>query len=747
LEGEEVMVRTIRRSYFGVFAGMAAMVLLCVLAGSSGAAAGDTIRVSVDSSGNQADEGPAGQGSYEAYISSDGRHVAFSSYASDLVEGDTNAKSDIFVRDRDTDNDNVFDEPGAVSTERVSVSSSGTQGNGFSSNASISSDGRYVTFISEAQNLVEGDIGYRDVFVRDRDTDADGVFDEPGFVSTEKVTNMGGTDPNQAPPSISSDGRYVAFTSDASNVVEGDTDTNNDYDVFVHDRTTATTERVSVGLDVSGSGTDADGGSDDASISSDGDYVVFRSSASNLVVDDFNGEADVFVRDLQSGTTQLVSIDSSGNQANSYSFYPSISADGRYVAFGSPATNLVTGDTNDQPDVFMRDRTEGITQRVNLDPCGAQANSGEYLSPDISPDGRYVAFTSGFPNQGRGGFVRDLQSQTTQSVDGGGGSLSADARFIAFHSSTPVTADDTNGLYDIYVHERHTVTTQSSDCIAPTTTASATTSSGAAYEQGIWTNKDVKVTFSAQDNADGFGLKDIVYLADGAQSLPRTVYDPQNPPIINTDGMTRIIYSATDNAGNRESGKTFTVMLDKTAPETEIVSGPPAYANSTSASFSVSKAASEDGWMVTFQCRLDGGTFATCPQHKSYSSLSQGKHTFEARTVDKASNIDASPAIRSWYVDTAVPRGTVSINAGAASTRSQSVKLSLSASDPSPASGVVSVRFRNENTTAWSGWFDYSSSMPWQLSNGAGTKTVYAQFQDRAGNVSATASDKIKFSP
>jgi Tol biopolymer transport system component len=183
------MVRTIRRSYFGVFAMLVAMVLLCVLADTSGAAAGDTIRVSVDSSGNQADEGPAGQGSYEASISANGRHVVFYSYASDLVEGDTNGRGDIFVRDRDTDADGVFDEPGFVSTERVSVSSSGNQGNGSSSTPSISSDGRFVVFVSEAQNLVEGDIGYRDVFVRDRDADVDGVFDEVNVPTEPKAAS------------------------------------------------------------------------------------------------------------------------------------------------------------------------------------------------------------------------------------------------------------------------------------------------------------------------------------------------------------------------------------------------------------------------------------------------------------------------------------------------------------------------------------------------------------------------------
>jgi hypothetical protein len=186
---------------------------------------------------------------------------------------------------------------------------------------------------------------------------------------------------------------------------------------------------------------------------------------------------------------------------------------------------------------------------------------------------------------------------------------------------------------------------------------------------------------------------------------------------------------------------TFTTAGD--TPETTLNSSPSDYEKSTSASFSFSS--SEAG--STFQCSRDGSAFSACTSPKSYSSLSQGNHTFQVRAVNTAGKPDPSTASRSWFVDTAVPRGTMSINAGAASTRSQSVTLSLSASDPSPASGVVSVRFRNENTTTWSEWLPYSSSAPWQLSNGAGTKTVYAQFQDRAGNVSATASDKIKFSP
>ena len=725
------MVRTIRRSYLGVLALVATIALLCVMAGASGAAPEDTTRVSVDTSGNQADEGP--QGSYEHSISDDGRYVVFGSYASDLVEGDTNGRSDIFVHDRDTDDDGVFDEAGAISTERVSVSSSETQSDGYSSSPSISADGRYVVFLSEARNLVPGDVGGRDVFVRDL---------QEG--TTEEVTTTSGTDPNDFSPTISAGGRYVAFTSNASNVVEGDT--NNAKDVFVHDRTTGTTERASVGVDASGSQTEANSGSYDASISADGHYVVFQSLGSNLVTGDTNAQGDIFVRDLQTDTTQRVSVGSSGNQTNNYSFYPSISADGRYVAFLSHATNLVTGDTNDQSDVFVRDRTAGTTQRVSIDPCEAQANREGYVPPAISPDGRYVAFTSGFPNHGGLTFLRDLQSQTTQRVEGGGVSLSADARYMAFDSSTGLTPDDTNGMSDIFVHERPTVTTQPSECIAPTTTAKATTSNGAAYVH-TWTNKDVKVTFSAQDNQGGSGPKDIRYFADGAQSLPRTVYDPQNPPIINTEGETRIIYFAIDNDGNQEAGKTFTVLLDKTAPDTEIVLGPSGNVRSTSASFAASKGTSENGSIVSFQCSLDGSTFAACPESWSYSNLSQGKHTFRVRTVDKAGNPDPTPARRSWFVDTVAPRGTVSINGGAASTTSSSVTLDLSASDPSPASGVVRMRFRNGGSTTWSEWFDYSTSKAWLLSGGAGPKTVYVKYKDRAGNISAAASDTIRFSP
>jgi probable HAF family extracellular repeat protein len=208
-------------------------------------------------------------------------------------------------------------------------------------------------------------------------------------------------------------------------------------------------------------------------------------------------------------------------------------------------------------------------------------------------------------------------------------------------------------------------------------------------------------------------------------------------------GLHTFYVKAKDEAGNEDASPAQQSFTVDTPPETTIASGPSGYVKSTSASFSFSS--SEAG--STFQCSRDASTFSGCTSPKSYSSLSQGNHTFRVRAIDKAGNTDTSPASRSWFVDTVVPKGTISIKGGAASTSSRSVTLWLTASDPSPASGVASMRFRNGGTTTWSSWFDYSTSHSWTLTAGAGTKTVYVQYQDRAGNNSAAASDTIKFSP
>src|SRR3990172_8326886 len=398
--------------------------------------------ISVNSCGIHGIDG----GSYsQPSISADGRYVAFSSWASNLVIEDTNGSEDVFVRDRwesepdfdddglsysqeqlygtdpnnpDTDGDGMpdgwevqyglnplnigdatldadsdgylnikeyqggtdpTDQSSVPWTLRVSVNSSGGQANDWSSSPSLSSDGRYVAFISNTSNLVPGDTnGVWDIFVHDQQT---GVTER---VSVDTNGNVG--DGYSEQPSLSADGRYVAFMSWASNLVPGDT--NGGWDIFVHDRQTGVTERVSV----NSSGEQGNPYSYRPSISADGRYVVFESGASNLVSGDTNGTWDIFVHDRQTRVTKRVSVNSSGGQANDWSSSPSLSSDGRYVAFISNASNLILGDTNGVVDIFVHDQQTGVTERVSVDTNGIQGNgysSSYYDRPSISFDGRY----------------------------------------------------------------------------------------------------------------------------------------------------------------------------------------------------------------------------------------------------------------------------------------------------------------------------------------------------------------------
>src|SRR3990170_6753099 len=174
-------------------------------------------------------------------------------------------------------------------------------------------------------------------------------------------------------PAISADGTIVAFRASASNLVPSDT--NGADDIFARNRQAGTTERVSI----DGAGAQADGSSYEAAVSGDGRYVAFRSLATNLVAADTNALNDVFVHDRQTGATERVSVTSAGGQGSGgHSYEPSVSDDGRYVAFRSRATNLVAGDTNADDDVFVRDRQTGVTVRVSVDSAGAQGNGGSY---------------------------------------------------------------------------------------------------------------------------------------------------------------------------------------------------------------------------------------------------------------------------------------------------------------------------------------------------------------------------------
>jgi Tol biopolymer transport system component len=435
-----------------------------VLVLSSAAAAGSepsTVRVSVSSAGAQGD-----RDSFAVGLSASARFVLVNSMATNLVPGDTNGRWDVFVYDRSI---------GAM--QRVSVTSSGAQAKpgsdpfGGSLAGGMSANGHYVAFRSDSANLVAHDTNRTwDVFVYDR--------------AHHRVTRVSvsgkGRQANgpSGDPAISANGRYVAFYSAATNLVSGDT--NGFSDIFVRDLRSHRTIRVSVTSRGSQAGCNAGGcESTEPALSATGRYVAFESSATNLVAGDTNRLADVFVHDLRTGRTQRVSVSSSGRQAggdrtNNGSNAPVISANGRYVVFHSYASNLVAGDTNRLPDIFVRDRQARKTTRVSVSSSGVQANQENLGSAAISADGRYVAFTSlatnlvaGDANDITDVFVRDLRTGTTtlaslgvagnQGDDGsaaGGVVFSADDRYLALSSwAANFVAGDTNDKPDAFVRD------------------------------------------------------------------------------------------------------------------------------------------------------------------------------------------------------------------------------------------------------------------------------------------------------
>ena len=347
--------------------------------------------------------------SLDPTISGDGRYVAFASGSTKLVPGDTNAADDIFVRDRQT---------GRI--ERVSLSSSGLQADRFSILPAISANGRYVAFVSYATNLALPVDRMPHTYVHDRLT---GVTERVGFSNDARYR-----------PSLSADGRYVILGSWAlrpreqmyfsvyvwdrllghalervatnhaswpkSPVISG----NGRYvayegyvvvggalvvGVYIYDRFTGLTRRV----DRNSNEEPGNLPGSEPSISYDGRYVAFTSSATNLAVSDSNGATDVFVRDREAGTTTRVSVGPGARQADGNSYRPAISANGLRVAFVSDAGNLTSYDQNGVADIFLRDWQAGVTQLLSVDSNGQQGNRASE-SPAINAGGRYVAFAS-----------------------------------------------------------------------------------------------------------------------------------------------------------------------------------------------------------------------------------------------------------------------------------------------------------------------------------------------------------------
>jgi Tol biopolymer transport system component len=458
--GEE---KSIKLGRFAVAVALAAaLVGLAAVAPAFGATAE---RISVSATGEQGNDR-----SFSAAMSADGRYTAFVSYASNLVSGDTNNACDVFVRDNSN---------GGI--ELVSVSSTEEQVVTQSClvRPAISADGRFVAFHSDAAGLVLNDTSTNsDIFVRDRELGTS----ERVSVGSDGETALGnGTEyAVSLNPAISADGRFVAFMSSGRNLVAGREifETH----VYVRDRVSRTTEIVSERPD----GQSTNGQADEPSLSADGRYVAFVSYSEGLVPGDDNLGPDVFVRDRATGTTTAASVSSTGAlpkyiNARPQSEQPSISGDGRYVAFSSNASDLVPGDDNLSPDVFVRDRVGGTTRMASVTATGEPAAGGSSERPSISADGRSVAFHSDAGNLSPGGgfgtidiILFDAASGVTKPLtigrDGGDlsifPSLTADGSQVAFASlDSDLVPNDTNGVIDVF---RATIT--SGDDVPPVLT-------------------------------------------------------------------------------------------------------------------------------------------------------------------------------------------------------------------------------------------------------------------------------------
>ena len=410
--------------------------------------------------------------SEDPVVSANGRFVVFESFGFNLVPLGPNSRGNIYHRDLQT----------GVTT-LVSVNLSGADGgNGDSQNPAISADGRYVAFESRANNLVANDTNtWSDVFVRDMQT---------GITTLVSVNSAGTGSGNleSIKPTISANGRVVVFQSLASNL--SSIDTNNTLDVFARDLQTGTTHLVSCNVGCTASGNNfsvtANVPKDKApraNISNDGRIVVFESHATNLVTIPMapNGFTEVFARDLQAGTTTLVSVNMQGTMSVGGQV-PVISGDGRYVVFQSSAPDITANDTGTGLDLFRRDLQTGAATLVSatITNTGSNGPSNFGYFPVISTDGRYITFQSNAKNyvandlnNGYDAFRRDMQTNTTvlisETTGGGTGAgndvlgavMSSDGRYVAFigFGSDFVSTPDTNNRGDVYLRDVNAGTT------------------------------------------------------------------------------------------------------------------------------------------------------------------------------------------------------------------------------------------------------------------------------------------------
>jgi Tol biopolymer transport system component len=663
--------------------------------------------------------------SQQSTISADGRYVAFDSYATNLVSNDTNGMLDVFVHDRQTGQ-----------TTRASVASDGTQGNGGSLWPSISADGRYIVFGSNASNFASGDTnGITNIFLHDNQTGT----------TTRVSTAPDGSQGNGQSiyPEISADGQFITFASEASNLIpEG---TNGTMGIFVRNNLTGQITRT----DISSNGTQANSQSIYPSISADGRYVAFTSISTNLVTDDTNSTWDVFVHDNQTGQTTRVNVSSSGSQTEGewYSHAPSISADGRYVTFMSWATNLVSGDTNQCYDglgyrscydVFVHDNQTGQTTRVSVASNGDQGNSGSYLSsaPSISSDGRYVTFYSAASNLVSGDinnnpdvFVHDTQTGNTAIVSmafdntqgnsaSSGQSISADGHYIAYMSSATNLIPGgiyTYGSSNVFLAESPLFTSPNQPPLAnpgPNQTA----------------NIGNMVTLDGSASSDPDGNNPLTYAWSFISAPQGSTAVVNNPTSVNPTftpdiaGNYAVSLTVTDSLGLSSQPSTVTVTAVNPAPAapTNLVAASALTNQHPSLSWTAVSSA------TSYNVYRNGAVIGTST-NTSYVDTSAAQNTYSYYVTAVNTYGESSPSNTvNITVDTTGPVVTVTPVSGSFLTGTVTFNITVTDNNPLAA---------NKNLTTWVYLYDTAGVQKhWgakvNLSSGHGTFTINTALLD-----------------
>lgn len=606
--------------------------------------------------------------SFNASLSADGRYLAYQSIASNLVPGDTNNAYDIFVFDRDTSR-----------IERVSVSSSGEQGDKNSVSPSISADGRYVMFSSDATNLVSGDTNARsDTFVHDR------ITGTTTRVSVDANGNQGSLPSLEG--MISADGRYVGFRTFQS---FDPTDTNGTTDIYVKDTLLGTIKLVTR----SSSGNSNHGGISTPVMSGDATVFGWISNDPSFVPGDTNNFSDVIIYDTKTGVNKRVSRGINGAQPNNTSFLPALNYDGTKVLFSSEASNIVPGDTNAVGDVFLFDVATATTTRVSLSDTNQQLDrvSRSRLGHGLSADGKTAAFHSQSTNAAVGKtsilfdvYVRDLIAGKTQivskthlgefangpSLDG---LLSADGRYVGYRSlATDLTDDEVGPRSDMYLVDRvsnnapfafagHDQLIEATAIQTPVTLDG----SGSSDPDGdtlsyTWTGSFGIASGVNPVVAFGLGTHDITLsLDDGnggyADDQVQIIVQDTTPPVLTVPADLRVIATGPQtqvNLGTASADDIFGASLTNDAPATFPV-------GETIVTYT---ATDPNGNQSTAQQRVSvnysfGGFASPISPGKAYKLGRTLPVKFQLFYADGSVALDATATIRAQRIESDVPAG------------------------------------------------------------------------------------------